>query len=517
MTTDTCGGMVTAAHPEAAAAGVAVLAQGGNAVDAAVATGFALAVVDPANTGVGGYGGFMVVDDPASSPQVLDFNTAVPEGFDAAAAARAAGLASDGAAPTAGLVTGGAARTGALATRGAAPTAGPVTGGAARTGALVTGGAAVSVPRVVAGLTTAHRAFGRVPLSEVLRPAIRLAGEGVPVGADLARSLAHAAREGRLMPPFTRGGRPLREGERLVQTALAATLGEVASRGGAAFTTGPLVEAMCAAAGAAGGSLAPGDFARAPVAVVPAERMVFDGHHVAGPPRPSSGTGVLFDALAALERRRTGEAGSREYVTALADALRAGWRRRLADASVLFAPPANTTHSCAADADGTLVSVTHTHGLAWFGSGIVAGDTGIVLNAGVNSFARSRTTGEVFPMTNMAPVVVSGPRGRFVLGTPGGARIPAIVLQALVDVVRYGFSLDEALRRPRVAVGLDGGLEVERPLTAVVAGARVLATSEFFGPANGIAAHDGLMAALDPRFACAVSRAPAAHRRAAPT
>lgn len=469
-------GVVVAAHAQAAQAGAGVLRDGGNAVDAAVATAAALAVVDPANCGLAGYGGFMVVHRPGDpAPACIDFNTAVPDAFEA----------------------------GSLAAAG-------------RTGPFVHGGPSVSVPCVLAGLEAAHRAFGGRRWSELLAPAIGLATDGVVVGSDLERSLAWTARRhGGLNDEFRRVF--LRDGQApdpaalMRQPELAQTLRAVAAQGADALRRGPIAEAIGACVAAHDGPLHPQDLARASARVGPAERAAFAGGTVHGPDREGSAFGVLADALAALAGAELGAARGPEYIARVAAALHAAWERRRADWSLLIAEPRHTSHFCTADAEGGLVSCTFTQGPLWFGSGLVVPGTGLVLNAGANLYARRHGEATVRAITNLAPTLLLGADGgRHALGSPGGQRIPAIVLQAVLDIAHYGIALDDAIGRPRLSVDAQGGLEVEAALAALAPGARVLEPSVYYGPAGGISIRPpgAPVAARDPRFAAsAVQRA----------
>lgn len=464
-------GIVVASHQAAADAGTEVLRSGGNAIDAAVAAAATLVVADPANCGVAGFGGFMVVDQPSGHGAMrVDFNTAVPAQFEPALL-RQAGHA----------------------------------------GPFVHGGPSVSIPAVVPGLATAHRAFGRLPFSDLFEPAVTLAGDGLAVGSDLGRSLAWVAKQhGGLSREFKavffRNDQPLRAGDRLVQPELAASLEYIARHGEEAWRSGPLVEAICDCVSAEGGALSPADFARAAADVAEAERTSFDDAVVYGPTRLGSGYDILSQSLSRLQDRDFGGNRGVDYAHEIAAALRAAWDGRRARWSLLIAESQHTNHFCTADAEGMLVSCTFTHGPLWFGSGLVVPGTGMVLNCGANLFARQRTDGSFFPLTNLTPVIVACADGsRHAIGSPGGIRIPAVVLQSVLDLVRYKIPLPEALPLPRVSVDFDGNLEAEPPLAQRLHGAKPIRVSDYYGPASGISlAPEGpSVAARDPRFTSA--------------
>jgi gamma-glutamyltranspeptidase/glutathione hydrolase len=460
--------MVVAARSAAAEAGAQALAAGGSAVDAAVATGFALCVVDQANCGIGGYGGFLTYLPPQGRAVCVDFNTWVPDRFDVAGF-RLPGDDSQ----------------------------------------LVDGGRSVAPPMVVPGLLAAHERFGRLPLGDVLRPALRLAREGFPVGRDLARALReHWERTGGGTPEFARifhsHGAPLEEGGTLVQPELASVLEEIGERGADALRSGPLVEAICGATAADGGLLAPEDFLLDSVSIAPAGRVTFGPATVCGAPRETSGAGVLFDALAAVDPDRLRANRDRGYIAELARALRGAWDARTAEARVAL-DARHTTTMAAADADGGLVALTFTQGSLYFGSGVVPPGTGIVLNAGANLFATAPDG--PLAMTNMSPVVVDRGDGvRYALGATGGPRIPGLLLTAVVDVVHYRSTLADAIAAPHLSVrALDGTLEAEPELLDVAGGGSPIGIGEF-GPASGITRTvEGCEAAVDPRFGSGVA------------
>lgn len=463
----TRNGLVVAASQLAAAAGAEALAAGGTAVDAAVAAGFALCVVDSANCGVGGYGGFLTYLPPQGEALAIDFNTWVPERLDPAGF-RAAGDVSQS----------------------------------------LDSGVAVAPPAVVPGLVAAHRRLGRLPLADLVAPAVRLARDGFPVGRDLARALAEQWEKRGSGPPafaaiFFPDGRPPLEGEPLVQADLARTLEAIAAGGAEPFRSGPIVDAICETARADGGFLEPGDFLRDTVAAGPAPSVRFGSATVAGPPLETSGAGVLFAALERIEPGSLGANRSRAYVDELERALLAAWDRRSAATQLARQSP-HTTTLCTADAEGALVALTFTHG-PWFGARVVAEGTGVLLNAGANLFAS--TADGARAVTNMCPVVVRDDGGAsFAAGATGGPRIPGLLLTAIVDVVHHGLPLGDALAAPHLSVrALERELEVEPELLEVAGRGRPLGPRDY-GPACGIAWTGGrLVEAVDPRFGSGVA------------
>jgi gamma-glutamyltranspeptidase/glutathione hydrolase len=471
-------GTVVSAHAGAAQCGARILAQGGSAVDAAITMATVLGVVDPANCGIGGYGGGMVIHQSGNRHTTqIDFNTMVPAGFSVE-----------------GLV--------------AAP----------RSGAFVHGGPAVSFPAVVAGLSAAHADCGRLEFADLLRPAIELARDGFTVGEDLHNNLSWAAARHRGLSDefrsiFFRGGVPLQRGEQLRQPALADSLEYVAQHGRAAFHSGPLAQAVCAVAAGAGGTMSIDDFAQEEIAAAPAETIEFGDASIHGTSAGRSGFGVLAVALERLRGRDLGLNRGQVYIDQIFSALSQAWAVRRTRAENLVGGARHTNHFCVADAQGTLVSLTFTHGPLWFGSGLVAPGTGIVLNAGANLFARCVADGSIFPMTNLTPVVLDCADGsRHAIGSPGGIRIPAIVLQMILDALVYGLPLHEAIAAPRVSVTAGGALEVEPQLLSALAAdrdAQAINTRHYYGPAAAltVTSSGDAIAARDPRFSCAVAHA----------
>jgi gamma-glutamyltranspeptidase/glutathione hydrolase len=470
--------MVVAARAEAARAGVAMLAAGGTAADAAAAAGLALAVIDPANCGLGGHGGFAVVaPDPTTLPSQVEFNTALPAALDEAALARAP-----------------------------------------RDGIGARGGATVSRPSVLPGLYLLHQRFGRLPWADVVAPAIALAREGFIVGPDLADVLGKVLTpKARFAPAFLRmfspNGRPLAATDRLVQSALGDTLATVAREGARSLRAGPIVDRLVAAVRADGGALAAGDFADDDIVVAPASRFRFAHATVHGPRPERSGFGIIVRALEAAGADPWPKTRDAAYIARVADALRVAWAERDARfLPVLIAAAKSTqhtTHLCAADAGGGLVSLTFTHGPLWFGSGLLEEKTGILLNCGASLLVRDAVTQDRLALPFIAPMIARADDGRrFALGTPGGRRIPATLVTALIDTLAAGATLAEAIARPRIATAPSGALEVEAGLQALAPEAKAISPKGYFGPSSGIEfGRDGIaaVAALDPRFSGAAA------------
>jgi gamma-glutamyltranspeptidase/glutathione hydrolase len=449
-----------------AAAGAQVLRGGGNAADAAVATALALSVVDPANCGIGGYGGFAVVAPRGARPRQIAFNAAVPAGV----------------------------RGGAVTRRGA--------------------GSRVTPPAVVPGLRALHATFGRLDAHAVFAPAIALATRGFAVTRGLAAALLFARDNHRglndaFRRTFFRDDSPLREGETLKQPALAATLATVAREGDEALRTGALPAALLRTVNGAGGELVADDFVAIRADVADAAHGRYQDADVFASDPDGCGASILLPALRTLDGVALGSNRGDRYVDAVGNALIAAWRRRDAIYAPLSRASSQTTHLCAADAGGLLVSMTFTHGPVWFGSGLLDEATGILLNCGMHILARRRDDGTVVAQPHLTPAIVRRGDVGYAIGSPGGRRIPAIVLQAIVDLVHYGTPVERLLDAPRLSANGDCSLEAEAALADAMPGQpmRVVEPHEYFGPAGALSwSGDGVRCAVDPRFADASAR-----------
>ena len=472
-------GVVTSSEAHATHAGVTALARGGNAVDAAVAAAFALAVTHPSAGNIGG-GGFMLVRPPGSEAQTTayDFRETAPAaltrpGFDR-------------------MQRGGAK-----------------------------GGAAAGVPGSVAGLLMAHERFGKLPRKDVLEPAVQLAAKGFNLGrrqADLlAGSYDAIAKDATLKKRFSdaTGAKPKLTGARIVQPELAASLRLIQESGAAGFYAGPTALAITRAPGSLV-SLA--DLAgyrcieRTPLG------SVYRGLQIETMPPPSAGGVALTEMLGLLELLGAHEeSGAKELHLFLEASRRAQAERRfgVADPDALGAARAQaalsrfldakgllerapiererasksralaslypgaeaseseqTTHLSVVDAGGMVVSLTTTIS-ASYGAKLTAPGTGIILNNSVASFSNS---GENQPApgrrttSSMAPtLVLDAGRVVLVLGTPGGDTIPSTIVQVLRHVIDHGLPLDQAVAAPRIHQSFipdRARYETKRPLDA---------------------------------------------------
>jgi len=461
-------GMVVAQEARAARIGVDILKQGGNAVDAAVATGFALAVTYPRAGNLGG-GGFMVIHRAGGEDIAIDYREAAP-----AAATAQMFLDADG---------------------------NPDNRKSRSTGL------AVGVPGTVAGLALAHRRYGsgRLTLAQLLAPAIALARDGLDVDGDLADSLPRMRERLARWPSsatifLNPDGSVLRPGQRLVQGDLAATLEGIAREGPRAFYEGPVAERIAAAVREAGGTMTADDLRaydarlRAPV------KGTYRGYTVLSMPPPSSGGVHLIEMLNILEgfalrddaasRHLMIEAMKRAYAdraaylgdpdqvtVPLAGLISKRYAQSLrATIDPDTATPAqsgnplphegdNTTHFSVVDGEGNAVSNTYTLNFS-YGLGLVAAGTGVLLNNEMDDFTARPGATNAFglvgfepnlpapgkrPLSSMTPtILLQDGRPVLVTGSPGGSRIITAVLQQIVNIVDFGMDIAASIEAPRL-------------------------------------------------------------------
>ncbi len=463
-------GMVVSAQHLATQVGVQVLKDGGNAVDAAVAVGYALAVVYPAAGNLGG-GGFMTLQLADGRKTFLDFREKAP-----LAATRDMYLGADG----------------------------QVVKGLSTTGHL-----AVAVPGTVAGLELALSKYGTRKRAEVLAPAIALAEGGFTLDDGDIEMLATATEAFRRDPAsaaiFLNQGQPWAVGERLVQADLARTLRQIAERGEAGFYRGPVGAAIVAASLAGKGLVSQADLeSYRPRELAPVE-CDYRGVHVVSAPPPSSGGVVLCEMLKVLEGYPLKDWGYRsaravhvqieamrhayvdrnnslgdpdfvanpvarltspahaERIRAAIDPARAGISQRILPG----VPPhegSNTTHFSVIDRFGNAVALTYTLN-DWFGAKVLAAGTGVLLNDEMDDFTAKLGVPNQFglvqgeanaiapgkrPLSSMSPTILTQDgKPLLVLGTPGGSRIITAMLHTILNVVDYGMNVQEAVDAPR--------------------------------------------------------------------
>jgi gamma-glutamyltranspeptidase / glutathione hydrolase len=525
-------GMVASQEKRATHIGVEILKAGGNAVDAAVAVGFVLAVTHPQAGNIGG-GGFMLVHLAARNETIaIDYRETAP------------------AAATRGMF---------LDARGEADPR------KSRDSAL-----GVGVPGTVAGLALAHERYGsgKFTLAQLLAPAVKLAREGFPVDDELADTLPRAqprlARWPAAAKIFLNGdGTPLGRGDRLVQADLAASLDAVATGGPRAFYEGPIAEKIVASLRANGGIMTLDDLKGYRAVERPAVRGTYRGYAIASMPPPSSGGVHLVQILNILEGDplRDLGAGSAATLHLMIEAMKPAYADRaeyLGDPDVVKVPVAgltskryaaelrgaidperarpaqsnragnpaahegdNTTHFSVVDRDGNAVANTYTLNF-FYGLGLVADGTGILLNNELDDFAAKPSAPNAFglvggaanapgsnkrPLSSMAPTIVLRD-GRVVLvtGTHGGSRIITTVLQVILNVIDHDMNIAEAVAAPRIhhqwlpdEVVAERGLSPDTIRLLEARGHRIV-VGRTFGSANSIlATPEGLTGAADLR------------------
>jgi gamma-glutamyltranspeptidase/glutathione hydrolase len=469
-------GVVVAQEARAAEIGVAVLKQGGNAVDAAVATGFAMAVTYPRAGNLGG-GGYMLIHLASRHSDVaIDYRETAP-----AAATRDMFLDQNGEADP----------------------------GKSRDSAL-----AIGVPGTVAGLAMAHARYGsgKFRLADLIAPAIRLARAGMPIEDDIAESLPGAARRLAHWPSaakiFLRAdGHALAPGDTLIQSDLADTLAAIARGGPQAFYQGAVADKLVADVRQQGGIITGDDLKnyrallRAPV------RGRYRGYDIVAMPPSSSGGVVLIEMLNILEGYRHGElaADSPQRAHLLVEAMQRAYADRaafLGDPAAVTAPLArliskpygqrlragidlahatpakdihpdgaparegeNTTHFSVVDRFGNAVSNTYTLNFS-YGLGMVAEGTGVLLNNELDDFAAKPGAPNAYglvggdanapgpgkrPLSSMTPtIVLRHGRPFLVTGSPGGSRIITAVLQVISNVIDRKLPMADAVAAPRL-------------------------------------------------------------------
>lgn len=523
-------GMVSSQERRATEIGVAVLQQGGNAVDAAVAVGFALAVTLPRAGNLGG-GGFMLVHRAASNESIaIDYREVAPKAATANMFLDAQGVPQPQKSRDSGL--------------------------------------AIGVPGTVRGLAHAHARYGsgKFTLAALIGPAIRLAREGVPVESDLADSLPQAARLGRheaSRAVFFKDGKPLQPGDMLVQADLAATLEAIGTRGPDAFHTGPIAEKIVAAVRSIGGVMSTEDMADYRVVERRPVRGRYRGAEVVSMPPPSSGGVHLVQILNILEGfdLRASGAGSADTLHLMAEAMKPAYADRatfLGDPDRVKVPVAGltskkyadgqragidaararaalevkagdplphesdqTTHFSVVDRDGNAVANTYTLNFS-YGVGLVAAGTGVLLNNEMDDFSARAGAQNAYglvgsdansvapgarPLSSMTPTFVfSNGKLLMVTGSPGGSRIITTTLQVISNVIDHGMNIAEAVAAPRIhhqwqpeTLAMETGFSPDTIRLLSAKGHKVLvgATS---GSANSIlVTPQGLTGAADPR------------------
>jgi gamma-glutamyltranspeptidase/glutathione hydrolase len=446
-------GLVAAQNGAAAEIGAEILAAGGSAVDAVIATAFALAVLEPWNSGLGGIGFMVVHPAGAAQAETIDFGPVAPQGLDPAAYPL----------------------TGATHTQ-------LFTWPQVKDDRNVHGPLSFTIPSAVRGYAAAAARFGRLPWRDLVLPAAALARVGLPVDWYTTLKVATAAVDLRRYDESRRiwlpdGLPPVAPPEEdrffLPLGRLAATLERLAEAGPEDFYTGEIAAAIVADIGAAGGVVSVADLAHCRARLMPALSIPYRGACFAAAAGMTAGP-TLAQVLGRLAQRRFGAAPDADYFAALAAALRQAYADRLAHLGDTAAhTETSTTHITAIDRDGGIAALTTTL-LSVFGSRYVLPGTGILMNNGVMWFdPRPNRPNSMAPnkraLTNMCPLVVARDgRPWFGLGASGGRRILAAVVQLASFIVDFGMDAESAAHHPRIDVSGGEGLAIDARLDAAI-------------------------------------------------
>jgi len=461
--------MVVTAQHLASDVGVAILKEGGNAVDAAVAVGYAEAVVHPCCGNIGG-GGFMLLHLKDKGDVVVDFREMAP----------------------------GAATANMYLDKNGNPV--PY--------ASILGFKAVGVPGTVLGLETARAKYGRLSRAQDMAPAIRLARQGYVLTEGDAAIFSLVSRRFRNSPELAKiflrpDGSPLKAGDRLVQKDLAGTLEHIAWQGPDYFYHGPVAKAIVAASQKGGGILSLADFAHYRPDIAKPVSCNYRGYTVLSVAPPSSGGVTMCEILNILSFYDLKAMGfhSAAATRLMVEAMRYAYADRndkLGDPAFVHNPIAHllsmdyaasirkkidttkiapmpepaatgekpeTTHYSIVDKDGNAASVTYTLN-GYFGAMEMAPGTGVTLNDEMDDFTTKPGVPNMFglvqgtanaiapgkrPLSSMSPTIVLKDGKPFlVLGSPGGSRIITATLESIVNVIDYGMDAQEAIDAPRI-------------------------------------------------------------------
>jgi gamma-glutamyltranspeptidase/glutathione hydrolase len=464
-------GMVVTAQHLATHVGVDVLKSGGNAVDAAVAVGYALAVVYPAAGNLGG-GGFMTIQLADGRKTFLDFREKAPQ-----AATANMYLDKDG----------------------------NVVPDLSSKGHL-----AVGVPGTVSGMEMALSKYGTKKRAEVMAPAIKLAENGFTLEQGDVDLLHTATDEFKadakdLGTIFLNKGQPMQVGDKLVQKDLAKTLKEISAKGTDGFYKGWVAKAIVDSSQAGKGIIVQADLDKYKTRELAPVECDYRGYHVVSAPPPSSGGVVICEIMNILEGYPMKELGyhsaqgmhyqieamrhayvdrnsylgdpdfvknpinhllDRDYAAKLRAAIEPQKAGVSQDIKPGVAPHEgnNTTHYSIVDKWGNAVSVTYTLN-DWFGAGVMASKTGVILNDEMDDFTSKVGVPNMYglvqgeanaiapgktPLSSMSPTIVTKDgKAVMVVGTPGGSRIITATLLTMLNVIDYGMNIQEAVDAPR--------------------------------------------------------------------
>ena len=463
-------GMVVSQNQASSDIGIQILDMGGNAVDAAVAVGFSLAITLPRAGNLGG-GGFMLVYLKDEDKTIaVDFRSASPKNI---------------------------TQDDFLFLKNNYDQR--------RYGYKASG-----VPGTVAGLIQTHERYGKLPLRRILKPVINQARKGLDVSYDLNQAIGSAnqiALDVESTNIYLKDNDPILEHSKMIRKDLAWTINEIAKNGDEAFYEGSIAKKIIQAMNEHGGYISAKDLREYQPRFSEPIKTTYRGSTVFAHPPPAGGAAVLLEALNILENFSVTDMGvqSAQFLHLLAEALQRGHMDRsrfMGDpefydvpiqkiiskkrastlakeinlASVtppgdlnpnsLFYEGENTTHYSIVDKDGNAVSNTYTLGYS-FGSGVTIPGTGILMDNQMNNFAyrygeegiidRSASEGNKFepgkrPMSTMTPVIVFDENNalKLISGSPGGALIPAAVLRVITGIIDFDLNLGEATMLPRI-------------------------------------------------------------------
>jgi gamma-glutamyltranspeptidase/glutathione hydrolase len=431
-------GVVAAQHRRAAEAGAAILKQGGNAVDAAIATSFALGVLEPWASGIGGGGAMVLYRVAEDDYTVIDFGMRAPAALD--------------------------------------PSHYPLTGHGVSSDLFpwarvhedrnVHGPLAVAVPGVVDGMRVAHERYANLPWKQLIEPAVGFAEEGLLIDwfavENIASAAADLSRYAASREAFLVDGRPpapawaARIEVRLPQLRLARVLRRLADAGPRDFYDGDLARNMVREIQDVGGALSARDLSGYTARTLAPLSITYRDARIAATPELTAGPTLAY-ALRNLEQRlKPGRAPDAQTYLAYAECLQEAYAYRLTHMGDVDGgrAPGCTSHFCVVDRRGNMAAVTQTL-LSMFGSRFTLPDSGILMNNGImwfdpepgkpNSLAPGKRC-----LTNYCPIIAERAERRFALGASGGRRILPAVTQLLSFLTDYRKSLDEAFHLPRI-------------------------------------------------------------------
>ena len=439
-------GMVVTEQRLASEVGAAILQQGGNAIDAAVAVGYALAVVDPCCGNIGG-GGFMTIHLANGRNIFVNFREKAPL---------------------------------------------KASKNMFRNEQSVKGFLAAGVPGTVLGLDTVLQKYGTMTRKQVMAPAIQLADQGFPVSTYFANQMRTFVADFRAQPNvaaiFLKNNQPYQPGERLIQKELAYTLKLIAEKGPDVFYRGAIAKTLVAASNKNGGIWTLNDLSQYTVNESAPIQCHYRGYTILSAPPPSSGGVALCEMLNILSDfpLQTMRFHNATSVRAIVETMRVAFtdrNKKLGDPDFIKNPVSDllsqsyakkisvriheltdTTHYSVLDGKGNAVAVTYTIN-GFFGAKVIAGHTGFFLNNEMDDFATKVGRPNKFglvqydanaiapgkrPLSSMTPTLVMKNNQLFmILGSPGGPRIITAVLLTLLNVIDYGFNIQDAVNAPR--------------------------------------------------------------------